>query len=101
MPANAPDVGGDAVVLSAPGTAAVDGLPVDLQPPAYLPQTLLIDGRDPPVVRWAHIHQQVPTAGHSLHQSLFIEWKMPLKSAISFIHTGDVKTDLDVALLLY
>lgn len=65
-----PNVGGDAVVLRSPRRRVVDGLAVDLQPLAHLPQTLLKDGRDHAVRRGTDVHQQVSTAGHRLDQRL-------------------------------
>lgn len=65
-----PDVGGDAVILSPPCRCVVDGVPVDRQPLAHLPQTLFEDRRDPPFTCGADVHQQVSAAGHGLHQRL-------------------------------
>lgn len=67
---DSPQVRRDAVVLCSPRRGVVDGLAVHLQPLTHLPQALLKDRSDSAVVRGPDVHEEVPSTGHGLHQSL-------------------------------
>ena len=59
------------VVLEEPGPSGVDGLSVDSQPLANLPQPFFKDRRNGAVHSRPHIQQQVASAAEMMHKVIF------------------------------
>ena len=68
MRADTPNVLRRSVVLEGPGARAEDGVAVEVEPAADLPQALLEDGHNAAVGSGAHVEQQVAAERDRLHE---------------------------------